>query len=275
MGLPQGRPAPGRIPEMGAAESQAAAEVADRALRARTDIGAAGGLWVLALCRVRKRSDPVRRVRADRDGAVHPAPAGRRGRPVHRRFHPRYRRWRTRRDRAAGGHHGPACLRRGPGMVRRRQIRGLSLPARARRGDGRGDGGVHPQADSRRSGIRRRGRPHHRAHAAAGLSRQPLFLRLSRLSQPWRTRPTCCACWRRSRSAWNCPTNSSCIPSRAPRRSCCITQRRSTSRSDRIGGPAAVLTQLQGTDDRPVRSSRRSSSTARPSVRSGSTTTAT
>ncbi len=48
--------------------------------------------------------------------------------------------------------------------------------------DGRGNGGIRPQADPRRTWFRRGGRPRHGENAVPGLSRQPLFIRLPRLS---------------------------------------------------------------------------------------------
>ncbi len=71
-------------------------------------------------------------------------------------------------------------------MVRREPLSGLSLLARAFGRDGRGAGRIRPPPDSRRIGLCRRGRTRCRGAAGAGLSRQPLFLRLSGLPEPRR-----------------------------------------------------------------------------------------
>ncbi len=68
-------------------------------------------------------------------------------------------------------------------LVRGQPLPGLSLPARAVGGDGRGDGRVRAQAHPRRTRLRRRGRPRHGEDAVAGLSRLALFVRLSGLPE--------------------------------------------------------------------------------------------
>ena len=128
-------------------------------------------------------SDPVRRRRQHRAGALPAAAPAARGRRVHRRFLPRHRRCRARYHRPAGGDGGPARLRHGAAVVRGEPLPGLPVPARAVRGDGRGDGRIHAQAHPRRAGLRRRGRPRYRENAGAGLSGQPLFLRLPGLPE--------------------------------------------------------------------------------------------
>ena len=122
-------------------------------------------------------------------------------------------------------------------LVRGQPLPGLSLPARPVGGDGRGDGGIRPQAHPRRTGLRRRGRPRHGEDAVAGLSRLPLFVRLSRLPAAGGPGADPVACWAPSASACRCPTSSSCIPSSRPAPSSCSTRTRSIFRFNILGFP--------------------------------------
>ena len=83
----------------------------------------------------------------------------------------------------AGRHRRPEGERHRPALVRGQPLPGLSLPARPLGRDGRGDGGVHAQADPRRARLCRRGRPRHRQDAGAILSRLALLVRLPGLPE--------------------------------------------------------------------------------------------
>ena len=106
-------------------------------------------------------------------------------------------------------------------LVRGQPLPGLPLSARPVGGDGRGDGGIRPQAHPRGTWFRRRGRPRHgedavaRAIAAAGI-RSAI-----RPARGWRIRRRSWRCWGRSGSGSRCPTSSSCIRSSRPARSLC------------------------------------------------------
>ena len=109
-----------------------------------------------------------------------PAP-GQGGGPVHRRFLPRRERQHARRDRAPGGDGRPARLRGGAAMVRRQPLQGLPLSPRAFGRDGRGLRRISAPAHPGRAGFHRLRAARSRRPAASAISRQPLFLRLSRL----------------------------------------------------------------------------------------------
>ncbi len=130
-----------------------------------------------------QRPDPVRSRRAHGTCALRAAAPAEAGWRLHRRLLARHRRGRARRDRFAGRHDGQPRLRGRARLVRGEPLPGLSLPARAVGGDGRGDGRVRAQAHPRRAGLRRRGRARDGEDARAGLSRQPLFVRLSGVSE--------------------------------------------------------------------------------------------
>src|SRR5665213_1285365 len=98
------------------------------------------------------------------------------------RLLPRRRCGRARRRRLPGGHNWRPRFRESAGMVRGYSLPGLPLSPRPWGRDGRGARRIYPQADSRRARLCRRRSPRHRRDADSRLSRQPLFLRLSRLS---------------------------------------------------------------------------------------------
>ena len=190
MGLPEGRPQPRRVQEMGAQRAAPGAVAGHGAGDPPRDPSAAGGLWLLAVRRARQCRGAVRPRRRRPGGRALrvPAPEQER-RPVHRRFLPRHRQPRARRDRPPGGDHGQPRVGGRARMVRRRPLPGLPLSARALGRDGRGLRRIRPQAHPRRIGFRRRGGARPRRDAGARLSRESLFLRLSRLSKPHRPSP--------------------------------------------------------------------------------------
>ena len=115
---------------------------------------------------------------------LHPAAPAEGGRRVHRRLLPRRGRCRARRDRACRwSRWARRPQRHRARLVRGQPLPGLPLSARPVGRDGRGDGGIRPQAHPRRARLRRRGRPRHGENAGAGLPRLALLVRLSGLPE--------------------------------------------------------------------------------------------
>ncbi len=143
---------------------------------------AAGRLRLLEGGRPGQRPDHLRTRRRDRSDPLLPAASAERGRRMHRRLLPRRRRSRAGRHRTSGRDGRPEGLRHRPHLVRGQPLPGLPLSAWPVGRDGRGDGGIRPQAHPRGTWFRRRGRPRHGENAVPRISRQPLLVRLPRLS---------------------------------------------------------------------------------------------
>ncbi len=144
--------------------------------------GAAGRLRLLRRQRRRRRPDRLaRRQPVDRVDAVHlPAPA-RRALPLHRGLLPADRFGRARLRRVPHRHDGRASVGRDGRTLRREQVPGLPVAARARRRDGRGARRDVAPPHPRGAWLRRRGRADaHRALPPA-VPRRPLLVGLPRV----------------------------------------------------------------------------------------------
>ena len=186
LGLREAGQAAGGVPALGAQGAAAGAGRPRGRGRAGGGLHAPGGLRLLQGRGRRQRYRPLRRGRQAGARPLRPAASGQGGRPVRRRLPARRRRGPARRAGPSGRHRRPARLRGRPGVVRAEPLPGLCAAARAGRGAGRGAGGVCPRPHPRRARLRPRGRARDAAAPEAGLSRQPLQLRLSRLPQPRR-----------------------------------------------------------------------------------------
>ena len=100
-------------------------------------------------------------------------------------------------------------------------------------------GRIPAPAHPRRVGLCRRGGPRHRGDAQPRLSRQPLFVRLSGLSEPRRPAPAARTAAGARRSASRSPKKTSSTPSNRPRRSSSITPRPNILRSELAGSGSA------------------------------------